>query len=137
VTAELWPELVARLTGNLADGRIAGLAHAGSSAEDPPAAPGGYQIHPLPRELLAAQLRLEQPYTVTVLHVICAAWVAGAGRLAEAVAHATAPTDFPAREDLRLTGLDEFPTAHRWTELSLTTAPCRQRLAALDDARAR
>jgi hypothetical protein len=38
---------------------------------------------------------------------------------------------------LRLTGLDEFLTSHRWTELSLTTALCRQLLAALVDAPAR
>src|SRR3954452_6680572 len=63
VTGELWPELVARLTGGVADGFLAGLAHAGAFAEDAPAAPGGYQIHPLLRELRAAQLRLERPYT--------------------------------------------------------------------------
>jgi LuxR family maltose regulon positive regulatory protein len=95
VTAELWPELVAHLTGDLADGRIAGLAHAGAFAEDAPAAPGGHQIHPLPRELLAAQLRLERPYTFTALHWICAAWFAGAGRLPEAVAHATSADGLP------------------------------------------
>jgi LuxR family transcriptional regulator, maltose regulon positive regulatory protein len=137
VTAELWPELVARLTGDLADGRIAGLAHAGAFAEDAPAAPGGYQIHPLPRELLAAQLRLERPYTITALHWICAAWFAGAGRLPEAVAHATSADGLPARVVLRLTGLDEFLTSHRWTELSLTTARCQQLIAALDDVPAR
>jgi hypothetical protein len=31
----------------------------------------------------------------------------------------------------------EFPTSHHWTEPSLTTALCRQLLAALDDAPAR
>jgi hypothetical protein len=36
-----------------------------------------------------------------------------------------------------VTGLDEFLTSHRWTEPSLTTALCRQLLAALVDAPAR
>jgi hypothetical protein len=36
-----------------------------------------------------------------------------------------------------LTGLDEFLTSHRWTELSLTTARCQQLIAALDDVPAR
>jgi LuxR family transcriptional regulator, maltose regulon positive regulatory protein len=88
VTDELWPEVVTRLTGDLADGFLAGLARAGASAEDAPAAPGGYQIHPLLRELLAAQLRLERPYTVTALHWTCSAWLASTGRLPAAVAHA-------------------------------------------------
>jgi len=95
VTGELWPELVARLTGGVPDGFLAGLAHAGAFAEDAPAAPGGYQIHPLLRELLAAQLRLERPYTVTALHWICSAWLAGTGRLPEAVAHAISADGLP------------------------------------------
>jgi LuxR family transcriptional regulator, maltose regulon positive regulatory protein len=80
--------LVTRLTGDVADGFLADLARAGAFAEDAPAAPGGYQIHPLLRELLAARLRFERPYTVTALPWICAAWFASTGRLSEAVAHA-------------------------------------------------
>ena len=36
------------------------------------------------------------------------------------------------RDDTRLTGIVEFLSAHRWTELNLTTL-CRQLLALLDD----
>jgi LuxR family transcriptional regulator, maltose regulon positive regulatory protein len=80
--------LVTRLTGDVADGFLADLARAGALGEGAPAAPGGYQIHPLLRELLATQLRFERPYTVTALPWICAAWFASTGRLSEAVAHA-------------------------------------------------
>jgi len=95
VTDELWPELVARLTGDVGDGFLAGLAQTAAFAEAAPAAPGGYQIHPLLMKLLAAQLRLERPRTVTALHWICAAWFAGAGRLPEAVAHAISADGLP------------------------------------------
>jgi LuxR family maltose regulon positive regulatory protein len=100
VTGELWPELVTRLTGDVADGFLADLARAGAFAEDAPAAPGGYRIHPLLRELLAAQLRFERPCTVTALHWICAVWFAAPVDSPRPSRTPPAPTDFRAREVL-------------------------------------
>ena len=62
VTAELWPDLVDRLTGRPHGRRmLAALARANAFVEESPGAPGGYRIHPLFREMLLAQLGFEHP----------------------------------------------------------------------------
>jgi hypothetical protein len=80
-----------------------------------PRPPGGYQIHPLPRELLAAQLRLERPTRsrrCTGSALRCSSAPVDSPRRSRTP---PAPTDFPARVVLRLTGVDESLTSNRWT----------------------
>ncbi|MGK5113915.1 LuxR C-terminal-related transcriptional regulator [Geodermatophilus sp. CPCC 205506] len=95
VTGELWPDLVDRLCGRPIGGRVlAGLARANAFVEQFPAAPGGFRIHPLFRNMLQAQLAWDHPGEVAGLHRTCAAWYAEAGRSAEAVVHAAAAEDW-------------------------------------------
>lgn len=91
VTAELWPELVDRLSGRPHGRRVlAALARANAFVEESTGAPGGYRIHPLFREMLLAQLCYEHPDEVAGLRRICATWFAAHGMVPEAVAHAVA-----------------------------------------------
>jgi len=95
VTAELWPELVDRLSGHRTGRRmLASLAQANAFVEKSARAPGGYRIHQLFREMLQAQLHFELPDEAAVLHRACASWYADAGRITEAVAQATAAEDW-------------------------------------------
>jgi LuxR family maltose regulon positive regulatory protein len=95
VTAELWPDLVDRLSGRANARRaLAGLARANAFVEEAPGAPGGFRIHPLFREMLQAQLAYEHPGEVAELHRQCADWYARAGRAAEAVGHGIAAEDW-------------------------------------------
>ena len=59
VTPELWPALVERLTGwNNGRRMLASLAHANAFVEQSPHVPGGYRIHPVPRDAqCAAEVR--------------------------------------------------------------------------------
>jgi LuxR family maltose regulon positive regulatory protein len=95
VTAELWPDLVDRLCGHRNVRRVlAGLAHANAFVEESPGAPGGFRIHPLFREMLQAQLDVEQPGEFARLHSLCAQWYAEVGRPQVAVGHAVAAEDW-------------------------------------------
>lgn len=94
-TAELWPDLVDRLTGRPHGRRmLAALARANAFVEESVGAPGGYRIHPLFREMLLAQLGFEHPGEVLELHRTCAAWFAAHGGVVEAVGHAVATGDW-------------------------------------------
>ncbi|HSP19978.1 MAG TPA: LuxR C-terminal-related transcriptional regulator, partial [Myxococcaceae bacterium] len=95
VTAELWPDLVARICGRANVRRVlVGLAHANAFLEESRGAPGGFRIHPLFREMLQAQLGYEHPEELGRLHRACATWYAESGRPAEAVAHAVAAEEW-------------------------------------------
>ena len=88
VVDRIWPALAVRLTGRRdAAAILARLAYANTfvtpSAED-----GGYEFHPLIRELLRAQLREESPRKIRLLHRRAAHWLADAGHLADATEHA-------------------------------------------------
>jgi LuxR family maltose regulon positive regulatory protein len=95
VTAELWPDLVDRLSGRSNARRtLASLAHANAFVERSPGAPGGFRIHPLFREMLEAELSYQHPADVPALHRICADWYLAADRPPEAIAHAIAARDW-------------------------------------------
>jgi LuxR family transcriptional regulator, maltose regulon positive regulatory protein len=95
VTAELHPDLVDQLAGRPHARRmLSALARANAFVEESSGAVGGFRIHPLFREMLAAQLAYDHPAEVAGLHRICAAWFAGAGRAPEAIGHAIAAADW-------------------------------------------
>jgi LuxR family maltose regulon positive regulatory protein len=95
VTAELWPDLVSRLTGRPNSGRIlAGLARANAFVDQSPGAPGGYRIHPLFREMLQAQLAFTAPHELTRLHRAAAAWYVETGHAIDGLRHAIAAEDW-------------------------------------------
>jgi ATP/maltotriose-dependent transcriptional regulator MalT len=95
VTGELHPELVDRLAGP--DGRrlLAELARHNSVIERTPGAAGGACIHPLIRDLLAAQLRFEQPATAAALNWMCATWYADTNQISETLADDATSTATP------------------------------------------
>ena len=69
ITAELWPELIQQLTGHPSAPRLLGsLARANVFVERIEGAPGAHRIHPLFREMLAAQLAYEFPEEFAALH---------------------------------------------------------------------
>jgi LuxR family maltose regulon positive regulatory protein len=95
VTAELWPELVSRLSGRPNGSRIlAGLARGNAFVEQSPGAPGGYRIHPLFREMLQAQLGFTAPHELARLHRLAAAWFAETGHAIDGLRHAIAAEDW-------------------------------------------
>lgn len=111
VPGDLWPELVADLTGTPCPGRVLGaLARANAFVEEAPDAPGGYRLHPLLRETLLGRLSAERHGAVAPLHRRCARWYADHGSVAEAVDHALAAED---RDLVAQLLLDEL-SAPRW-----------------------
>src|SRR3954468_7961638 len=95
VTAELWPELVSRLSGRPSSGRIlAGLARSNAFVDQSPGAPGGYRIHPLFREMLQAQLAFTAPHELARLHRAAAGWYVETGHAIDGLRHAIAAEDW-------------------------------------------
>jgi LuxR family maltose regulon positive regulatory protein len=95
VTAELWPELVSRLSGRPSSARIlAGLARANAFVDQSPGASGGYRIHPLFREMLQAQLAFTAPHELARLHRAAATWYAETGHAMDGLRHAIAAEDW-------------------------------------------
>ena len=70
------------LAGDRAPAALVFLARGNAFLEEVAGSPGCYRYHPLFRELLLAQLRLEAPTELTRLHRIAAAWWSehGSGR---------------------------------------------------------
>jgi len=161
VTAELWPELVSRLSGRPNSARIlAGLAHANAFVEQSPGAPGGYRIHPLFREMLQAQLSFTGPHELARLHRVGAAWYVETGHAIEGLQHAVAAEDWTFATNLlvdemlvgrllagttefTLHGLDGVPhdlpgaeaaVVRAATAISVRRAPSAADLAAVADA---
>ena len=95
VVDRIWPDLAVSLTGRRdAAAILARLAHANTFVTPSAGEGGGYEYHPLIRELLQAQLQKESPRRIGWLHRRAARWLAGAGRLTDAIAHAVAAADW-------------------------------------------
>jgi LuxR family transcriptional regulator, maltose regulon positive regulatory protein len=95
VVDRIWPGLAVALTGNRdAHRTLAALADSGTFVASSAADPDGYEYHPVVRDLLRANLFRDAPQRVPQLHRRASRWLAGAGRTAEAVCHATAAGDW-------------------------------------------
>ncbi|WP_280664268.1 MULTISPECIES: LuxR C-terminal-related transcriptional regulator [unclassified Kitasatospora] len=94
ITDRIHPELADSLTGrDDADGTLAGLARANAFLEQVDGT-NWYRLHPLFAEVLRAHLRHRCPGLEPVLHERAARWLAGAGRLTDAVTQAAAAGDW-------------------------------------------
>ena len=117
----MWPALAVSLTGRRdAAAILARLAYANTFVT-PNAEDGGYDFHPLIRELLRAQLREESPRKIRLLHRRAAHWLADAGRLADATEHAVHAGDWEYAawlviEDLSIGRLLVGPEAARFAD---------------------
>jgi LuxR family maltose regulon positive regulatory protein len=107
VSAHLWPGLVDELTGRGGGMKaLAAFDHAnvfletGAGPDD-----GSRRLRPLLREVLQAQLAYESPELVPELHRRCARWLAAAGQLPGAIAHAVTTGDYPYAAALLVDGL--------------------------------
>ncbi len=90
VVEHLRPGLVEALSGPNASRSLAFLTRGNAFLEELPATPGWYQYHPLFRELLVAQLTLDDPGEATRLHLTAAKWFANCGLTEESVRSAIA-----------------------------------------------
>jgi LuxR family maltose regulon positive regulatory protein len=121
VVDRMWPALAVSLTGRRdAAAILARLAYANTFVT-PNAEDGGYDFHPLIRELLRAQLREESPRKIRLLHRRAAHWLADAGRLADATEHAVHAGDWEYAawlviEDLSIGRLLVGPDAARFAD---------------------
>ncbi|MFD3539178.1 LuxR C-terminal-related transcriptional regulator [Streptomyces sp. NPDC058662] len=95
VTDRVHPDLADALTGR-DDGAptLAGLARDNAFVEEIDAS-AWYRLHPLFAEVLRAHLRQRRPGLEPRLRARAARWLAGTGRLTEAVAQAAAAGDWP------------------------------------------
>jgi LuxR family transcriptional regulator, maltose regulon positive regulatory protein len=101
VVREISPGLANELTGRRDSERILrDLSRRNTFVQQVPGSPGTYRTHSLFREFLAAQLALETPVEVAVLHRRAASWFAASGRVADAVDHAVAAGDWVGAADL-------------------------------------
>ena len=122
VVDRIWPALAVSLTGRRdAAPILTRLAHANTFVTPSVEAGGGYEYHPLIRQLLRAQLQAESPRKIRLLHRRAAHWLADAGRLADATGHAVAAGDWEYAawlviEDLSIGRLLVGPDAARAAE---------------------
>lgn len=94
VTDHIHPELADVLTGrDDAAWTLAGLARANAFVEQVEGS-AWYRLHPLFAEVLHAHLRHRHPGLEPELHQRAARWLAGSGRLTDAVAQAAAAGDW-------------------------------------------
>jgi LuxR family maltose regulon positive regulatory protein len=97
----LYPDLSIALSGSReAAPTLRELAQASVFLDPVPGATEAYAYHPLVRDLLRAQLRLEAPSRVRRLHRKAARWLAEAGRTAEALQQSAAADDWEAAAEL-------------------------------------
>ncbi|MFE7098161.1 helix-turn-helix transcriptional regulator [Streptomyces erythrochromogenes] len=95
VTDRVHPDLADALTGRDDAARtLAGLARDNAFLEQVDAS-AWYRLHPLFAEVLRAHLRQRHPGLEQQLHGRAARWLAGTGRLNEAVVQAAAAGDWP------------------------------------------
>lgn len=95
VVDRIWPGLAAHLSGHRdAPQTLATLAHANAFVAPNPIDRHSYEYHPIVRDLLRSQLRHEAPDKVAQLHRKAAQWLAHAGLVPDAVAHAAAAGDW-------------------------------------------
>ncbi|MFF7295866.1 LuxR C-terminal-related transcriptional regulator [Streptomyces sp. NPDC008265] len=95
VTDRVHPGLADALTGRDDGARtLAGLARDNAFLERMEAS-DWYRLHPLFAEVLRAHLRQRRPSLEPLLHRRAARWLAGTGRLTEAVVQAAAAADWP------------------------------------------
>ncbi|MFJ7775849.1 LuxR C-terminal-related transcriptional regulator [Streptomyces yangpuensis] len=95
VTDRVHPDLADALTGRTDAARtLAGLARDNAFLEQVDAS-AWYRLHPLFAEVLRAHLRQRHPGLEQQLHGRAARWLAGTGRLTEAVVQGAAAGDWP------------------------------------------
>ncbi|MFC9583565.1 LuxR C-terminal-related transcriptional regulator [Streptomyces yangpuensis] len=95
VTDRVHPDLADALTGRDDAARtLAGLARDNAFLEQVDAS-AWYRLHPLFAEVLRAHLRQRHPGLEQQLHARAARWLAGTGRLTEAVVQGAAAGDWP------------------------------------------
>ncbi|MFF7725597.1 LuxR C-terminal-related transcriptional regulator [Streptomyces sp. NPDC008001] len=94
VLDRLHPDLVNALTGRKdAEAVLAGLIQENAFLDPVPGTPW-CRLHPLFTEVLRAQLRIRHPGLVPRLHARAARWLAGEGRVTEALEHAAEAGDW-------------------------------------------
>ncbi|WP_424892783.1 LuxR C-terminal-related transcriptional regulator [Streptomyces sp. XH2] len=94
VLDRLHPDLVNALTGRKdAEAVLAGLIRENAFVEPVPGT-AWCRVHPLFTEVLRAQLRIRHPVLVPRLHARAARWLAGAGRVTEALEQAAEAGDW-------------------------------------------
>ncbi|RKN77218.1 helix-turn-helix transcriptional regulator [Streptomyces klenkii] len=90
----LHPDLVNALTGRKdAEAVLAGLTRENAFVDPVPGTPW-CRVHPLFADVLRAQLRIRHPALVPRLHARAARWLAGEGRVTEALEHAAEAGDW-------------------------------------------
>ena len=97
----LYPDLAVALAGSReAAPTLRELAQASVFLDPVAGAAEAYAYHPLVRDLLRAQLRLESPSKLRRLHRKAARWLTEAGRTAEALEQSAAADDWEAAAEL-------------------------------------
>jgi LuxR family maltose regulon positive regulatory protein len=106
IVDHVWPELAVELSGSRDSARmLAALAHARVFVSPDPLDRRRYVYSPLVRDVLRSQLRQERPDELVGLHRTAAGWLAGAGRYADAAAHAAAAGDWSTAASVLVDGL--------------------------------